>query len=114
MDVMVSCDEADRQRSLALRSPCLLVEVLSESTAAFDRGVKFAAYRKLAALQEYLLVDIDRRRLELFRLEPAGWVLHEPQGDPAVLELKSIGLGLTAADPFGDLDLPAAQATGAA
>jgi Uma2 family endonuclease len=113
-DVMVSCDEADRQRSLALRSPCLLVEVLSESTAAFDRGVKFAAYRKLAALQEYLLVDIDRRRLELFRLEPAGWVLHEPQGDPAVLELKSIGLGLTAADPFGDLDLPAAQATGAA
>jgi Uma2 family endonuclease len=50
-----------------------VVEVLSDSTAAFDRGVKFAAYRKLAALQEYLLVDIDRRRLELFRREPVGW-----------------------------------------
>jgi Uma2 family endonuclease len=62
------------------------------------------------ALQEYLLVDIDRRRLELFRREPVGWVLHEPQGDPAVLELTSIGLGLTAADAFGDLDRPTAEA----
>jgi Uma2 family endonuclease len=113
-DVMVSCDEADRQRSLALHSPCLVVEVLSDSTAAFDRGVKFAAYRKLMALQEYLLVDIDRRRLELFRREPVGWVLHEPQGDPALLELTSIGLGLTSADAFGDLDLPTAEAAGPA
>lgn len=113
-DVMVSCDEADRQRSIALRSPCLIVEVLSDSTAAFDRGVKFAAYRRLASLQEYLLVDIDRRRLELFRREPVGWVLHEPQGDPAVLELTSIGLALTAAEPFGDLDEAAAQSAGSA
>jgi Uma2 family endonuclease len=113
-DVMVSCDEADRQRNLALHSPCLVVEVLSDSTAAFDRGVKFAAYRKLAALQEYLLVDIDRCRLELFRREPVGWVLHEPQGDPALLELTSIGLGLTLSDAFGDLDLPTAEAAGPA
>ncbi len=113
-DVMVSCDEADRQRSIALRSPGLIVEVLSDSTAAFDRGVKFAAYRRLASLQEYLLVDIDRRRLELFRREPVGWVLHEPQGDPAVLELTSIGLALTAAEPFGDLDEAAAQSAGSA
>lgn len=113
-DVMVSCDEADRQRSIALRSPCLIVEVLSDSTAAFDRGVKFAAYRRLASLQEYLLVDIDRRRLELFRREPVGWVLHEPQGDPAVLALTSIGLALTAAEPFGDLDEAAAQSAGSA
>ncbi len=113
-DVMVSCDEADRQRSLALRSPCLIVEVLSDSTAAFDRGVKFAAYRQLASLQEYLLVDIDRGRLELFRREPVGWVLHEPHGDPAVLKLTSIGLALTAADTFGDLDEAAAQSAGSA
>jgi Uma2 family endonuclease len=102
-DVMVSCDEADRQRSMALQAPLLIAEVLSGSTAAFDRGAKFAAYRRLASLQEYLLVDIEARRLELFRREPVGWVLHEPEGEPAVLPLSSIGLDLTSADAFDDL-----------
>lgn len=104
-DVMVSCDEADRARALAIQAPCLIVEVLSDSTAAYDRGGKFAAYRRLASLQEYLLVDIDARRLELFRREPVGWVLHEPEGegDAARLPLTSIGLELSAADAFGDL-----------
>lgn len=103
-DAMVSCDAADLQAPLALYAPCLVVEVLSDSTAAFDRGPKFAAYRKLAALREYLLVDIEARRLELFRREPAGWVLHEPAGESAVLRLESIGLDLTLADAFADLD----------
>ena len=104
-DVMVSCDEADRSRAVAIQAPCLIVEVLSDSTAAFDRGAKFAAYRRLASLQEYLLVDVDLRRLELFRREPVGWVLHEPngEGEAAVLPLTSIGLDLTALDAFGDL-----------
>jgi Uma2 family endonuclease len=118
-DVMVSCDEADRQRDLALQAPKLIVEVLSDSTAAYDRGAKFAAYRKLDSLHEYLLVDIDARRLELFRREPVGWVLHEPAGAnepvtaspsgaaaepvPVVLHLASIGLELTGTDVFGDL-----------
>ena len=103
-DAMVSCDEADRQRPLAIQAPCLVVEVLSEGTAAFDRGAKFAAYRQLPALQEYLLVDIDRRRLELFRRQPVGWVLHEPAGEPAVLMLESIGLALQVDEAFSDLD----------
>jgi Uma2 family endonuclease len=102
-DVMVSCDEADRQRPLAIQSPCLVVEVLSDATAAFDRGAKFAAYRQLPSLQEYLLVDIARRRLELFRREPVGWVLHEPQGEPATLMLASVDLALREADAFEDL-----------
>jgi len=103
-DAMVSCDEADRQRPLAIQSPCLVVEVLSDGTAAYDRGAKFAAYRQLPSLQEYLLVDIDRRRLELFRRQPVGWVLHEPAGEPAVLMLESIGLALRADEAFSDLD----------
>ena len=77
-DVMVSCDEADRRAELALRAPCLVVEVLSDSTAAVDRGPKFAAYRQLPSLREYLLVDIDARRLELFSRHADGWLLSEP------------------------------------
>ena len=111
-DVMVSCDEADRQRPVALQAPLLIVEVLSDSTAAYDRGTKFAAYRRLASLQEYLLVDIEARRLELFRREPVGWVLHEPTepadpADPAApppkLHLSSVALDLSLDDAFADL-----------
>lgn len=102
-DVMVSCDEADRRSPLALRAPCLVVEVLSDSTAAYDRGAKFAAYRRLEALQEFLLVDVDARRLELFRRESVGWVLHEPAGEPARLKLQSIALELDPAEVFEDL-----------
>jgi Uma2 family endonuclease len=111
-DAMVSCDEADRQRATAIQAPCLVVEVLSDSTAAFDRGAKFAAYRQLPSLQDYLLVDIDRRTLELFRREANGWVLHEPAGEPRQLLLNSIDLALTDSDAFGDLDdaaVPAAN-----
>ncbi len=109
-DVMVSCDEADRQRHLAVQASCLVVEVLSDGTAAYDRGPKFAAYRQLPSLHEYLLVDIDRRQLELFRREAAGWVLHEAQGDPPQLWLASMELGLLSADVFGDLDEQAGAA----
>lgn len=105
-DVMVSCTEQDRQRPLSVQAACLVVEVLSDGTAAFDRGAKFAAYRQIPSLREYLLVDIERRHLELFRLETAGWVLHEPTGEPAEVWLASVNLGLTYGDAFGDLDDP--------
>jgi Uma2 family endonuclease len=66
-DVMVSCDRRDHAADLYLSHPLLVVEVLSESTAAYDRGNKFADYRKLDSLQEYAVVDIDARRVECFR-----------------------------------------------
>jgi Uma2 family endonuclease len=104
-DVMVSCDEAGRQRPLAIQAPCMVVEVLAESTAAHDLGAKFAAYRLLPSLQEYLLVDIERRSLEVFCRQAQGWVLAEPTGEPPVLHLHSVALPLTADDAFGDLDV---------
>jgi Uma2 family endonuclease len=103
-DVMVSCDEADRLAAVTLSAPCLIVEVLSDSTAAFDRGHKFSAYRQLLSLREYLLVDADARRLELFRLQEAGWVLHEPVAATGRLKLESIGLDLDVRRVFEDLD----------
>ncbi len=112
-DVMVSCDADDRQASLALRSPCLIVEVLSDSTAANDRGQKFAAYRRIGTLRDYLLVDIDARRIELYTRQPDGWLLHEAAADGDAVDLSSIGLKLTPADAFGDLDLPPPDAAAA-
>ncbi|RZJ58001.1 MAG: Uma2 family endonuclease [Hymenobacter sp.] len=55
-DVMVNCDPHDQRESQQLCSPLLIVEVLSPSTAAYDRGKKFKQYQKLPSLRHYLLV----------------------------------------------------------
>lgn len=103
-DVMVTCDERDRRAELAIEHPKLIVEVLSDSTAAYDRGVKFAAYRKLADLQEYLIVDIAQRRLELYRRAADHWLMFDSAGDGPALQLQSVDMPLSPAEAFEDLD----------
>lgn len=93
-DVVVTCDLRDRATPDYVSHPLVVVEVLSESTASFDRGNKFAAYRKLVSLQEYVLVDVDARRVELFRRDPQNhWVLYE-YGAAESVELAALGLVL--------------------
>jgi Uma2 family endonuclease len=103
-DVMVTCDERDRRADLAIEHPCLVVEVLSDSTAAYDRGAKFVAYRKLESLTEYLVVDVDARRLELYRREADHWLLFDADRSSGALHLESVGLDLSAVEAFEDLD----------
>ena len=77
-DVVISCDPRDHAADQFIAHPTLIVEVLSEFTAAFDRGNKFAAYRTLPSLREYVLVDIKARRVETFRRTPENdWLFHE-------------------------------------
>ena len=107
-DVLVTCSPRDAQDPLVKREPSLLVEVLSPSTAAYDRGAKFSSYRKLASLQEYVLIDTDTRATDVYRKGADGlWVLHPFAGDQAV-ELASVALTLPAAVLFDELDAPAA------
>lgn len=112
-DLLVTCDAADAANRLAKSAPLLLVEVLSPSTAAYDRGDKFAHYRGIASLQEYVLIDIDRRATDVYRKGADGlWVLHPFAGEQAV-ELASVGRTVTAAELFADLEgePPAESAT---
>jgi Uma2 family endonuclease len=103
-DLMVTCSAADAADRLVKREPVLVVEVLSPSTAAFDRGDKFAAYRQLPSLAEFLLVDIDARRCELYRKGADGlWVLHPTQGEEP-LHLASVGLTVGAEALWADLE----------
>ena len=75
-DVMVTCDERDRAFPNHKKYPCLIVEVLSPKTEAFDRGDKFADYQQLQSLQEYVLISQKRQRVECFRRNAEGfWVL---------------------------------------
>lgn len=99
-DVLVTCDSKDHQADNYMSSPVLVVEVLSPSTEAYDRGAKFTAYRKLSSLQEYLLIDPDNRRVEIYRASTgAQWVLSEidPNGR---LPLKSVDLELSVSEIF--------------
>ena len=76
-DVIVSCDprlQTITGESMVIDQPTVLIEVLSASTAGVDRREKFFAYRKLASLREYMLVEQDRMEIELFsRHGDVGW-----------------------------------------
>lgn len=90
-NVFVTCDPRDRSDEYFKRYPVLIVEVLSETTAAFDRGHKFALYRLLESLREYVVIDPERRSVDCFRRDGSGhWVLYAYQGD-GMVELDSVG-----------------------
>ena len=101
-DVFVSCDPRDRtpDAELVQRHPQLVVEVLSDSTAAFDRGQMFEAYRSLDSLAAYLLVEQHRPHADLFVRNAEGlWVLN-PVGEGGTLTIPSMGVELPMASVY--------------
>lgn len=107
-DVAVSCDSADNDiHAQALRSPRLIVEVLSHSTEARDRGYKFLCYQTLPSLQEYVLVSSRFQFVEVYRRQSdESWSYHTYRPD-ALVELQSLGIQLTFADIYRQVPVPA-------
>ena len=100
-DVFVTCAEADRAQSHYKSAPTLVAEVLSPSTSAFDRGAKFAAYRKLPSLREYAVIDPERLSVDLFRRDSDSghWVLYPfVAGDD--VQCASVGLSVPMAELY--------------
>ena len=90
-DILVTCDPHDRENALEKQFPRLIVEVLSDSTEAFDRGDKFADYQALDSLQEYVLINTKRQRVECFRRNESGlWVLQSYTDQQITFRLESI------------------------
>jgi Uma2 family endonuclease len=91
-DVSVTCDDRDKTTSQYITYPSLIVEVLSDSTEAYDRGGKFRMYRNNPILKDYLLVGSARIEMDLYHKNDAGdWIIiNYQEGD--VVELKSINL----------------------
>ncbi|WP_199246516.1 Uma2 family endonuclease [[Phormidium] sp. ETS-05] len=89
-DVMVTCDPRDKTPDDFKRYPKLIVEVLSPSTAKFDRGDKFADYKQIETLQEYVLISSDTIQVDCYRRDSEGvWeVFTYKKGDE--LELTSV------------------------
>ena len=97
-DVVVVCDEPQfhDDRKDVILNPVLVIEVLSKSTEAFDRGAKFGAYRTVESLMEYLLVAQDRPAVEQYVRNADGkWTLAEAAGLESSLMLPSINCTLS-------------------
>ncbi|MEM1253643.1 MAG: Uma2 family endonuclease [Cyanobacteria bacterium P01_H01_bin.21] len=91
-DASVTCDDRDKATTQYITYPCLIVEVLSDSTEAYDRGGKFRLYRNNPVLQDYLLVSSTQIEMDLYHKKETGeWIiLNYKKGD--IVELKSINL----------------------
>ncbi|MEX2174981.1 MAG: Uma2 family endonuclease [Pirellulaceae bacterium] len=108
-DVVVACGEpmfADDEDDVLL-NPTLLIEVLSPSTANFDRGDKAAHYRRLPSLRELLLVEQDYPLVDHYIRQPGDeWLLRQAEGLEAAVELSSIGCRLTLAEIYARIAFP--------
>jgi Uma2 family endonuclease len=91
-DVSVTCDNRDKTTTQYITYPCLIVEVLSAGTEAYDRGGKFRMYRNNPILQDYLLVSSTSIEIDLYHHKENGeWIIiNYKEGD--TIELKSINL----------------------
>lgn len=101
-DLVAVCGEAlyGDEHVDTLLNPTLIVEVLSPSTEAYDRGEKFAHYRRLDSLQEYVLVSQDKVRIESYVRQGAQWLLSEASGPNETLRLESIGCEFVLRDVY--------------
>ncbi|MGE5154196.1 MAG: Uma2 family endonuclease, partial [Bdellovibrio bacteriovorus] len=108
-DLVAFCGEPellDGRRDVLL-NPSLIVEVLSDSTEAYDRGAKFALYRQIPSLREYLLVSQGRVLVELYsRDEDGRWLLSDYRAMTDRVPLPSLGCTLALAEVYDKVQLP--------
>ena len=98
-DVTVTCDPRDRGTANFIQSPCLVIEVLSPSTEAYDRGRKLQCYLACPSIEEYVLVDIRSMRIEIYRKEQKKWIYDAFEADDEV-ELATLGVRFPVVDTY--------------
>jgi Uma2 family endonuclease len=107
-DVSIVCGEP--QFEDALLNPLMLVEVLSKSTEARDRGKKFAQYRTLDSLRDYLLIAQDEHRIDRFSRQSDGlWSLGDARGLESTLQLPSLGIVMPLAGIYAKVNIEAPE-----
>ncbi len=108
-DATVTCAEDDRGGVTEVRAPRVIVEILSEATANYDRGAKFGLYRACPHVREYVLIDTARQAVDLFRRPGPGereWT-YQPFGPCDVVSLRSIAAHLPVTALYARTDVPA-------
>ena len=102
-DLSVTCDLRDRTATQFISYPCLIVEVLSPSTEAYDRGNKFRMYRRNPILKDYVLVDANSVAIDLYRKDESGnwYILNYQAGD--TIDLGGIDLTFSIEQVYEDI-----------
>lgn len=106
-DVAVVCGRPEYRdgKNDTVTNPVVIVEVLSPATRNYDRGDKFANYRRLASLREYVLVDQEACHVEHFlRKEGGGWDFSELDDAEGELALPSLGVAIPLAEIYAKLE----------
>ena len=105
-DVLITCDRRDRETSTYKRFPKLIIEVLSDSTEAFDRGDKFNDYQAIENLQEYVLVNSKHQRVEVFRQnESRMWLYQSYSPINPTIFLQSLDLTINFINLYEDVNV---------
>jgi len=107
-DVVALCEEAqfDDDQKDTLLNPTVIIEVLSPSTEAYDRGEKFAHYRKLTSLAEYVLISQDKPHVEHYVRQPDNqWLLSEASRLQDTVRLPSISSTLVLAEIYEKVEV---------
>jgi len=102
-DVVVACEEEQFEdgQNDTLLSPVVIIEVLSESTEAYDRGRKFREYQHIESLAEYLLVTQDSYRIEQYvRQDDGTWRYSDFHSIDDIMQLNAIGCNLALKDVY--------------
>jgi Uma2 family endonuclease len=112
-DFVVVCGEPmfqDRELDTLL-NPTVIAEILSTSTEAYDRGIKFSHYRRIPSLCEYVLIAQDRMLVERYTRQGDDWLLSEMTRPDQVLRLESIGCEVLLSRIYAKVKLEAAGQT---
>ena len=111
-DVVALCEppELEDAHLDTLLNPAVIFEVYSDETEAFDRGEKFAQYRRSETLREYILVSQHEVRVELYRRESDRWRFSEITDREGVLDIATLGCEVPVAEIYGEVDLPPSRA----
>lgn len=104
-DITVTCDARDEDGNDILLYPRLVIEVLSKSTEAYDRGDKFDFYRSCPTIEEYVLVNTQRMAIEVYRREQHPFWRLSPFKVDDIVELVSIGVSLPIAAIYENVKL---------
>lgn len=108
-DTMVICGELEESDTNpnAVKNPVLIVEVLSKSTADYDRGDKFHIYRQIPTLQEYILIEQDKYVVDIHYKNPKSdlWRITRIEGEESDINLQSLNISISMKNLFFDVKI---------
>ena len=107
-DIMLTCDESDKNVIYIMQHPSLIIEILSKSTADYDKGSKFNFYQTLPSVEYYLLIESRWQSIELYsRTEKKNfWTYQRYSESTEIIEFPKLDFQLSFEDIYQDLNIP--------